>query len=73
MVVGDTLGDDFWGDMESGGDSGCTSHIGDNWLASEEASDGKARRAEGEVCLDAFFVELGAVDTESGGAGSAVA
>lgn len=44
--------------MEGVRDCGGASHVGDDWLASEEARGGELRRADREGGFDAFFVEF---------------
>ena len=72
VVVGDAVGDDVVGDVERGGDGGSARHVRDDWFSGEEAGDREARRAKRKVGFGAFFIELGAVDTEGGCASCAV-
>ena len=72
VVIGDAVGDNVVGDVERSCDSSGASHVGDDWLAREEARYGEARGAEGEVGFGALFVEFGAVDTKSDRASSAI-
>ena len=72
VVIGDAVGDDVVSDVERGGDGGSASHIGDDWLASEEAGNGEAGGAEAQICFSSLFVEFSAVDAEGGSASRAV-
>ena len=72
IVVGDAVSDDIIGNVKRSSNGSSASHVGNNRLASEEASDREARGAEAKAGFGAFFVKFGAVDTECGRAGGAV-
>ncbi len=72
LVIGDAFGDGGGGDIERGSDSSGAGHVGDSWLAGEEAGDGEGLGAETEIGFGAATVELGELDAHVGIGGGAV-
>ena len=66
VVACDAFGNSSWSDVERSSDRGGTSHIGDDWFASKEASNRERLTTTNKAGFGAFAIKFGEVDTHIG-------